>query len=221
VRFPVSVEHSRASFESGGKKITADQFLPKASKPVPIVIALHGSGGPPEDGGAEYAKALAGQSYIVLAVRYFERTGHTWAAPNEIEPNFETWMRTVQDAITYALTLPNNNGKVALLGFSLGSYLALSIGALDNRVQAVIDFFGGLPEVLAANLSHMPPVLILHGEKDSTVPLAEAQKLQRLFDEKKIPYEIKTYANAGHSFHGADMMDAAQRTLSFLEKCLR
>lgn len=221
MRFPVSVEQSRPSFESGGKKITADQFLPKSSKPVPIVIALHGSGGAPEDGGAEYAKALAGQSYIVLAPRYFERTGHTWAAPHEIEPNFQTWMTTIQDAISYALTLPNNNGKVALLGFSLGSYLALSIATLDARVHAVIDFFGGLPGVLAAQLNHMPPVLILHGEKDDTVPLAEAHKLQRLFDEKKIPYEMKTYPNAGHSFHGADMMDAAQRTLGFLEEHLR
>lgn len=221
MRFPVSVEQSRASFESGGKKITADQFLPKTSKPVPIVIALHGSGGAPEDGGAEYAKALAGQSYIVLAPRYLERTGHTWAAPNEIEPNFQTWMSVIQDAITYALALPNNNGKIALLGFSLGAYLALSIATLDERVNAVIDFFGGLPEVLAGTLNHMPPVLILHGEKDNTVSVAEAHKLRRLFDEKKIPYEIKTYADAGHSFHGGDMMDAAQRTLGFLENHLR
>jgi carboxymethylenebutenolidase len=221
VRFPVSVEHSLVSFESGGRKISADQFLPKSSSPVPIVIALHGSGGPPEDGGAEYAKALAGQSYIVLAVRYLESTGHTWAAPQEIEPNFQTWMGAIQDAMAYGLALPNHNGKVALLGFSLGAYLALSIAALDQRVQAVVDFFGGLPEVLAASLNHMPPVLILHGEQDTTVPVAEAQKLQRLFDEKKIPYEMKTYAGAGHSFHGADMMDAAQRTLAFLDKYLR
>jgi carboxymethylenebutenolidase len=221
LRFPVAVEQARVSFESAGKNVSADQFLPKSSKPAPIVIALHGSGGAPEDGGAEYAKALAGQSYIVLAPRYLERTGHTWAAPHEIEPNFKTWMDTVQDAMNYALSLPNNNGKLAVLGFSLGAYLALSVAAIDPRVHGVIDFFGGLPEVLAANLTHMPPVLILHGEQDSTVPISEAHKLQRLFDEKKITYEMKTYPGAGHSFHGADMMDAAQRTLGFLEKHVR
>jgi len=221
VRFPASVECVRASCENGGKTITLDQVVPKSSSPVPLVIALHGSGGSPEGAAAEYGKALAGQGYIVLAVRYFDRTGHTWVAPHEIEPNFQAWMEAIKDAIAYGLALPNNNGKLGLLGMSLGAYLALAVAVFDARVNAVVDYFGGLPEVLFAQLQRMPPVLILHGETDTTVPVAEAHKLQRAFDEKQIPYEMKTYPNAGHSFHGADMMDAAMRTLAFLDKHLR
>lgn len=220
MRFPVGVTESAASFESGGKTISVEQYLPKTSKPAPIVIALHGSGGNPEGGAAQYGRALAGQSYIVLVVHYFDRTGHTWVAPHEIQPNFSTWMETIRDAATYALGLPNHNGKVGLLGMSLGAYLALSVAMSDSRIQAVVDFFGGLPEVLAPKLQRMPPVLILHGEADATVPIAEAHKLKRLFDEKQVPYEIKTYPAAGHAFHGADMMDAAQRTLAFLDRHL-
>ena len=220
MRFPVGIDESAASFQSGDKNISVERFLPKTSKPAPIVIALHGSGGTDGGGGAQYGRALAGQGYIVLVAHYFDRTGHTWAAPHEIQPNFETWMETVRDAITYALTLPNNNGKVGLLGMSLGAYLALSVAVSDARVHAVVDFFGGLPDVLVPQVNHMPPVLILHGEADATVPVAEAHKLKRLFDEKQLPYEMKTYTGAGHAFHGADMMDAAQRTLSFLDQHL-
>ena len=221
MRFPVGIGESPASFRSAGKTISVEQFLPKSSKPAPIVIALHGSGGTPEGGAGQYGRALAGQGYIVLVAHYFDRTGHTWAAPHEIQPNFETWMETVRDAVSYALTLPNNNGKVGLLGMSLGAYLALSVAVSDARVHAVVDFFGGLPDVLIPQVNHMPPVLILHGEADHTVPVAEAHKLKRLFDEKQLPYEIKTYPGAGHAFHGADMMDAAQRTLSFLDRYLQ
>ncbi len=221
MRFPSAVERSRAQFESGGKTISVDQFAPKSGPPAPIVVALHGSGGSPEGAVAEYGKALAGQGHIVLAVRYFERTGHTWVAPHEIEPNFPAWMETIKDAITYGLTVPNNNGKVALLGMSLGAYLALSVASSDPRVNAVVDYFGGLPEVLFDKVTRMPPVLLLHGEADTTVPVTEAHKVKQLFDEKQIPYEMKTYPGAGHSFHGSDMMDAAARTLSFLDKHLR
>ena len=221
MRFPVGVGESSASFQSGGRTISVERFLPKSSKPAPIVIALHGSGGTPEGGAAQYGRALAGQGYIVLVAHYFDRTGHTWVAPQEIQPNFESWMETVGDAITYAFTLPDHNGKIGLLGMSLGAYLALSVATADTRVHAVVDFFGGLPDVLVPQVNHMPPVLILHGEADPTVPIAEAHKLKRLFDEKQIPYEMRTYPGAGHAFHGADMMDAAQRTLAFLDRHLQ
>ena len=220
MRFPSAVTQTRASFQCGGKAITVEQFVPSSGKTAPVVIALHGSGGPPESGASE-AKALAGQGYIVLAPLYFERTGHTWAAPDEMEANFETWMSVAQDAITYALSLPGNSGKVGLLGFSLGAYLALSVATMDPRVNAVVDFFGGLPEVLFSTVQRIPPVLILHGEADSTVPVTEAHKLQRLLVEKNVPFEIKTYPGAGHAFTGLDMMDAATRTLAFLDKHLR
>jgi carboxymethylenebutenolidase len=142
-------------------------------------------------------------------------------APHEIQPNFESWMETIRDAVTYALTLPHNSGKVGLLGMSLGAYLALSVAISEPRVHAVVDFFGGLPDVLVPQANHMPPVLILHGEVDATVPVAEAHKLKGLFDERQIPYDMKIYPGAGHAFHGADMMDAAQRTLAFLDRHLQ
>ena len=64
------------------------------------------------------------------------------------------------------------------------------------------------------------PVLILHGENDAVVPVAEAYSLQRLLDEKGVPYEIKIYPGTGHGFENEVWGDAGLRTLQFLQKHL-
>jgi carboxymethylenebutenolidase len=64
------------------------------------------------------------------------------------------------------------------------------------------------------------PVLILHGEADSIVPVKEAYDLQSLLEKKGIPYEIKIYPGAGHGFENDTWHDAGIRTLQFLQKYL-
>jgi dienelactone hydrolase len=52
------------------------------------------------------------------------------------------------------------------------------------------------------------------------VPVAEAQKIEALYQARQAPYEIKIFKNAGHGFHGLEMLDAGQRTYFFLKKHL-
>ncbi len=166
---------------------------------------------------------LASRGFAVFVLHYFERTGTYWADGRTIRQNFEAWMKTISDAITFAGKQHGVDGsRVALLGFSLGAYLALSVAAVDPRVRAVVDYFGGLPEELTERVApSYPPVLILHGGADPVVPVGEAQKLQKLFDHSGTQYEMKVYPNAGHGFSGFDLFDAGQRTLKFLESKLR
>jgi len=110
--------------------------------------------------------------------------------------------------------------RIALLGFSLGAYLSLANASIDGRVQAVVEFFGGLPREMKLFMRRLCPVLILHGEADPTVPVAEAYNLQRLLEEKSVPYEIKIYPGAGHGFESDVWRDAGLRTLQFLQKHL-
>ena len=64
------------------------------------------------------------------------------------------------------------------------------------------------------------PVLILHGEADSTIPVEEAYHLQQVLEQKRIPYEMQIYPGAGHGFSGDVWRDAGLRTLGFLKKHL-
>jgi dienelactone hydrolase len=216
------VEKSTDTFQSGGKTIHIDRFLPVDDKVYPAVIALHGSTGAAESFSERPARLLAGQGYAVFLLHYFDRTGTTeQPTKKEMHDLFGEWMATIGDAISYTSGLPQViQGEAALIGFSLGAYLALAIGATDPRVKAIVDFCGGLPEELLAKNPKLPPTLILHGEDDRSVPIAEAHSLRDLAARTGSICECKFYPGEGHHLSTMTMIDAAQRVPEFLRRHL-
>lgn len=70
--FMYPIIQSQVSFESGGKDIRLDCFLPTANgQRFPAVIGLHGSGGG-HASMAEPANLLAGKGFAVYVLHYFE-----------------------------------------------------------------------------------------------------------------------------------------------------
>jgi carboxymethylenebutenolidase len=216
-----TVSQSDLTFQSGGRPIRLDAYLPDAPGPVPAVVALYGAGGN-VSGMERYAGTLAAQGFAVYLLHYFDRTGTESADKATILRNFPLWMKTLWDAISFVEKQPQVDGKrIALLGFSLGAYLSLANSAIDHRVQAVVEFFGGMPKEMNLFMRRLCPVLILHGEVDATVPVEEAYQLQKLLEKKGIAYEIKIYPGAGHGFEDQTIWrDAGLRSLQFLQKYL-
>jgi carboxymethylenebutenolidase len=217
--FPVT--QSQLSFTSGGKPIRLDAYLPPGQgQRFPAVIALYGSGGG-HAGMSEPAGMLASQGFAVYVLHYFDRTGTTFADKETIFRHFPVWVKTLWDAVSEVERQPQvDPERIALMGFSLGAYLSLSDAAIDKRVHAVVDFFGGLPKEMKLFMRRLCPVLILHGDADPTVPVEEAYHLQKVLEKKGIPYEMKIYPGAGHGFSGETWKDAGLRTLAFLQKHL-
>jgi carboxymethylenebutenolidase len=221
-----TVTQSQLSFQSGGKLIRLDAYLPPSSGPMstgstlPAVLALYGSGGDVQ-GMHKYASLLAERGFAVYVLHYFDRTDTQFADKPIIFRNFPAWMKTLWDAISFVESQPGiDRERIALLGFSLGAYLSLANSTIDGRVRAVVDFFGGLPREMKFFMRRLCPTLILHGEADSTVPVAEAYQLRDLLEKKNIPYEIKIYPGAGHGFDNEIWRDAGLRALHFLQKYL-
>ncbi|HXR15466.1 MAG TPA: dienelactone hydrolase family protein [Terriglobales bacterium] len=217
-----SITQSQLFFESGGKDIRLDCFLPSASgQRFPAVIGLHGSGGG-HASMADPAGLLAERGIAVYVLHYFDRTGTTEIdGLQTIFRHFPVWMKTLWDAVSFVARQPQvDPERIGLLGFSLGAYLALSASAIDSRVQAVVEFFGGMPKEMKLFSRRQCPVLILHGDQDKTVPVEEAYHLQRILEKKQIPYEIQIYPGVGHGFSGEVWRDAGLRTLAFLSKHL-
>ena len=189
--------------------------------PLPAVVALYGAGGT-VSGMERYARALAAEGFAVYILHYFDRTGTESADKPAILRNFPLWMKTLWDAVSFVETQPQVDGqRIALLGFSLGAYLSLANSAIDHRVKAVVEFFGGMPKEMHLFMRRLCPVLILHGEADPIIPVEEAYQLQKLLEKKRIPYEIKIYPGAGHGFEDETIWrDAGLRSLQFLEKHL-
>jgi carboxymethylenebutenolidase len=184
------------------------------------VILAHGSGGP-FHGLDPYAQQAANFGVHVFVVHYFERTGHSWVYPSQIEAHFLDWLQTLKDAVSFVEEQPGvDPRRIGLLGFSLGAYLSLSLATQDSRIAAVAELFGGLPEYFAKDAANLPPVLILHGGEDHTVPVREARTLEQLLKQHNVPYQIKIYADQGHIFRGLAQLDAMRRVVGFFRKYL-
>lgn len=65
------------------------------------------------------------------------------------------------------------------------------------------------------------PTMILHGQSDTRVPLAQAQEFYMALKEKKVPVEFVVYPREGHGFTEArHQMDRVQRYVKFFSKYL-
>ena len=217
-----SVSESALTFDSGGKAIRLDAFVPSANgSRFPAVISLHGSGGG-HFTMTEPAGLLAAQGFAVYVLHYFDRTDTPYVdGLPTIMRHYPLWMKTLWDSVSFVARQPQVDPEhIGLLGFSLGAYLALSAAAIDSRVKAVVEFFGGLPKEMKLFMRRLCPVLILHGEQDKTVPVQEAYHLQQILEKKGVAYEMKIYPEVGHGFSGEIWRDAGLRTLHFLQKYL-
>ena len=64
----------------------------------------------------------------------------------------------------------------------------------------------------------IPPVLILHGEKDIRVPLEQAVAFRRALQHARLPFEYVVYPREGHIFsERRHWVDMAERVLRFVD----
>ncbi len=104
-------------------------------------------------------------------------------------------------------------------GFDVGEYLEFS-----SRAQAVVDMFGpadltavianasdtvenafgDFDRALASPVTYAtpddPPFLILHGEKDTLVPIEQSEELLAVLQAAGVQAELVPVSNAGHGF---------------------
>lgn len=208
---------------SGGRRVSIECFEPEGRTGVPAIVALHGSGGMTR--GAPIVRALiapiVGMGYAVYLPHYFERTGTERSDPQASRLHFVDWAKTIGDVLGFAQKRPvTDEGRLGIIGISLGAFLGLSVATYDPRVKVVVDFFGGLPQPFDRDVSKLPPTLVLHGEDDPIVPVSEARKLAAGLAEHGVPHELQVYPKEGHTFTPLTALDAARRTMAFLGRWL-
>lgn len=208
-------------FSSNGKQIQLDHYAPGKPGLSPAILLVHGSGGPLR-GIDPFARQAAGMGVHVFVVHYFDRTGHSWVSPSVIQDFFLQWLETLRDSLSYIVSQPGiDQRRIGLLGFSLGGFLSLALATQESRIAAVAELFAGLPEYFIQDARKLPPVLILHGGRDTVVPVAEAERLEAILKQHKIPYEMKIYSDQGHHFTGLAQIDAVRRVVAFFRRTLK
>ncbi len=98
--------------------------------------------------------------------------------------------------------LPNR--KVALVGFSQGTMMALHVGPRRSEVLAGVVGYSGMladAEALQTEVKTKPPLLLIHGDADPMVPFAAMGQAEVEF--KGMGFGISTHAarGLGHSIN--------------------
>ena len=217
--------------EADGGPVTLNRYGAERTGKRPAVLLLHGSRGFDVRPQAyqRHAIALTADGIDAYFVRYYtvadERAIETMHERERREAyeaeRFDAWAARVSSALTAVLARADSSGRVGLLGFSLGGYVASVTAARDQRVSALAVLYGGMPEKIAAGVKHLPPMIELHGEADRNVPLASGEELVRLGKKVGAPAEIVTYAGKAHGFDFADhdpaTADAVGRVSRFFQ----
>jgi carboxymethylenebutenolidase len=249
---PPSIQEAAETFLSGSYRIQLWRFEPAATGKYPAVLLLPGIDGLKgcQEQLACVARRLSSKGYAVFLVNYLDRTAPAGKAAPEIKDefknwlqyaaaveqrqklrnHFESWMAAIRDALSYVRRQPAVDAtRVGLVGLSLGGYLAMSVAAeKDIKISAVVECFGGLETEVTRDIKGMPPTLLIHDEKDPTVPVKEAYALLGRLVAGNIPHEFQIYTGVGHVFMDAKgnfnvfaALNAESRTLGFLDKHLK
>lgn len=218
-------------------KVRAELMMPDGPGPFPAILVLHTSGGmQPED--LSYAKRLVKEGYVVLVPYFLEAYGIAAATRQD---SFTTYANAIYADFEATLGLLSKNEKVdgkklGAVGFSNGGYFALWLAA-TGKVQAGVAYYGAVTgartdmqfaRFRAAFSSISSPVLILHGEADSTVPIEKVRQLDSILTAAGSPHEFHEYPGAEHRFdrdggsaNKAAAADAWLRSRDFFDRTLK
>ena len=209
---------------SGGKAIRVEGTEPAVRGSHPALVLLHGAGGNLDFWLQRIAPFAAGLGLAIYAVHYFDRTGTTGADPAMLTggSHVPLWIDAIRDAIAAISARPVvDAGRVALVGISLGAFLSLALAAEGLHVRAIVEISGGLvPPYEAKATRTFPPVLIVHGDRDTVVPVAMAHALKRRLAELGVAHRMELMAGEGHWFSATAQASILAAMATFLRERL-
>jgi len=171
--------------------ITGPRLAPPSGTAKQLVVFLHGYGADGDDLieiGRQWQRWLpdaafvaphapellpgqpAGRQWFALT---FRDPHERWRGVNHAAPGLEAFL----EAELARVQLPAS--KLALVGFSQGTMMALHLGLRRLQPPAAIVGYSGLlvleegkgPESLAGQVRAKPPILLVHGDRDEVIPL--------------------------------------------------
>ena len=193
------------------------------------VMMLHGAGGFERQIKKYdlYAATLASEGFDTYLVKYRSDSDMKalMAGQNVFEARFGDWAKLVDDLADYLKAQKTSNGKVGLIGFSDGGTLTSAASALDKNVAAAVVYYGMDGANVGIEEKRFPPMLILHGDADQTIPWSQGEALAQHVQALHAHVELVLFPGEKHGFgadtttkHGAD---ALKRTIEFLHQQLK
>jgi phospholipase/carboxylesterase len=110
-----------------------------------------------------------------------------------------------------------DDGKLALVGFSQGTMMALHVGLRRKWASAAIVGYSGVlvgEEHLKAELTARPPVLLVHGDQDEVIPAQALFLSAQGLGAADVPVEWHMSQGVGHGIDPEGLMHG----VSFIAK---
>ncbi len=216
---------------SDGLKLQAVLQTPNTNS-WPIVVLCHGLLSHKDS--SKYRKIAQEFALESLATVRFDFRGCGESEGLLSESSVSTRWRDLQRVIDRVLALDGYDGRLGLLGSSLGGYLALLEASRNPRVRCVAvwstpshlhDLAKRLPEItevqmsqecyedlsrveLLPRLKKVQRVLIVHGQEDHQVPPKHASRLLAALEEPKALHMLK---DGDHRFSQPEVRQEAIR----------
>ncbi len=158
----------------------------------------------------DLAQKLAADGFIVAVPDLYH--GKVATEPDDarrmamlISGNVDRAAREIIGALETVKAMPNvEPKKLGLMGFCIGGFMTYTVAARYPDLGAVLPFYGAGYDPTPAEVAKVnAPVLAFYGRQDKSIPLAQIQKIERLYKAAGKDYTVKVY-DAGHAFINPD-----------------
>jgi dienelactone hydrolase len=219
------IDGDRFRFDDGKLSFTGVLVKPEGKGPFPAVLISHGLGGSGEQFGLTKGRAFAKWGFVCIAPTY------THTSPQGDRATFGASPENLKRAtkcLDILVAQPEvDAGRLCAFGNSMGAFLTIGLAAAEpGRLVAVVITAGGVapaaghpapPREQAAKIR--TPFLILHGDRDTTVPPERSALLADVLKENKVEHERVLYPGAGHNLHaGPTAADVNGRIEAWVRK---
>ena len=202
--------------------VTGPRLPPASGTAKQLVVFLHGYGADGDDLieiGRQWQRWLPDAAFVAPHAPELlpgQPAGRQWFALTFRDPH-ERWrgvnhaapgLEALLEAELARVQLPAS--KLALVGFSQGTMMALHLGLRRLQPPAAIVGYSGLlvleegkgPESLAGQVRAKPPILLVHGDRDEVIPLDALFMSADALAAADVPCEWHLSVGVGHGIDG-------------------
>ncbi|QJD85603.1 alpha/beta hydrolase fold domain-containing protein [Cohnella herbarum] len=209
---------TKENFRMEQENLALDLYEPEndALPMRPVVVFFHGGGfsaGDKRDA-AKISNEWASRGYVVLSANYrlrdepFQDFGGTLNDAMDDVKSVLDWIKEYQSE--YRM----DHNRIAIGGDSAGGSLAINFANEflrdGNRNQygifAIIDIYGPMFENVKN--AKFPPMILIHGTKDNTVPYQSSERLSGILRDQGVYYDFLTMEGVGHNYTNSKYWDS-------------
>lgn len=172
---------------------------------------------------SSWRASVPGTRFVAPDAPMHHSYGHQWFSTegNPLEPERIQNAREAFDGLMNDVVrregFADAHDRIAFVGASQGAIVALDAVASGRwKVGAVVAFSGLLPPQPVSPASNSTPVLLVHGENDTTIPPMASRLAAAQLATAGFKVELDVERGTGHTVSST----GAQKALSFLKKTL-